>query len=146
MTSNSSESNQSQIDNFILISVIVLLYPYLVAPMARSRADGFHYPGDKDGSIMNGSVAVVAKVKKKCNDISGGSRSGCNAGPMSVLLKKTEHKGATYAGVWSAFLPCTLPLSSLSKSRNLPPLLSIWRMILFATSFLEGGSTRIPPN
>lgn len=37
---------------------------YLVAPMARSRAGGFHYLGNRDGSMLNGSVAVIAKIIK----------------------------------------------------------------------------------
>ena len=36
----------------------------LVAPQARSRAGGFHHLGDKDGSMSNGSVAVIAKIIK----------------------------------------------------------------------------------
>merc|ERR1712224_63486 len=37
---------------------------YLVAPEARSRAGGFHYLGNKNGSLMNGSIAIVAKIIK----------------------------------------------------------------------------------
>ena len=37
---------------------------YLVAPQARSRAGGLHYLGNKNGNLMNGSVAVIAKIIK----------------------------------------------------------------------------------
>ena len=37
---------------------------YLVEPMARSRAGGFFYLGNKDGSIINGSILILAKVIK----------------------------------------------------------------------------------
>ena len=37
---------------------------YLVEPMARSQAGGFFYLGNKDGSIVNGSILVLAKVIK----------------------------------------------------------------------------------
>ena len=36
----------------------------LAAPVARSRAGGFHCLGNRDGSLLNGSVAVVAKTIK----------------------------------------------------------------------------------
>ena len=36
----------------------------LVAPEARSRAGGFHHLGNRDGSMLNGSVAVIAKIIK----------------------------------------------------------------------------------
>jgi len=35
---------------------------YLVAPGARSRAGGYHYLSDEDGTISNGPVLVLAKV------------------------------------------------------------------------------------
>ena len=37
---------------------------YLVAAMARSRAGGFHYLGNKDGTLFNGSIYVLAKIIK----------------------------------------------------------------------------------
>ena len=37
---------------------------YLVAPRARSRAGGFLYLGNKAGNLMNGSIAVIAKIIK----------------------------------------------------------------------------------
>ena len=37
---------------------------YLVAPQARSRAGGFHYLGNKDGTLFNGSIAVIARIIK----------------------------------------------------------------------------------
>ena len=37
---------------------------YLVEPMARSRAGGYFYLGNKNGDIVNGSILVLAKVIK----------------------------------------------------------------------------------
>ena len=37
---------------------------HLVAPRARSRAGGFLYLGNKAGNLMNGSIAVIAKIIK----------------------------------------------------------------------------------
>ena len=37
---------------------------YLVAPMARSRAGGYHYLGSRDGTLFNAPVFVQAKVIK----------------------------------------------------------------------------------
>lgn len=37
---------------------------YLVARMARSRAGGFHYLGNKDRKLINGSIAIIAKIIK----------------------------------------------------------------------------------
>ena len=34
---------------------------YLVAPKARSRANGFHYLGNKDKRLLNGSITIIAK-------------------------------------------------------------------------------------
>ena len=40
---------------------------YLVAPMARSRAGGYHYLGSRDGTILNAPVFVGYQ---KCNGFS----------------------------------------------------------------------------
>jgi hypothetical protein len=37
---------------------------YLVAAMARSRAGGFFYLGNKDQKLFNGSISVIAKIIK----------------------------------------------------------------------------------
>ena len=37
---------------------------YLVAPMSRSRAGGYHYLGSQDGTLFNALVFVQAKVIK----------------------------------------------------------------------------------
>ena len=37
---------------------------YLVARQARSRAGGFHYLGNKDKTILNGSISVIATIIK----------------------------------------------------------------------------------
>ena len=37
---------------------------YLVAKGARSRAGGFHYLGNKEGTMINGSIAAIAKIIK----------------------------------------------------------------------------------
>ena len=37
---------------------------YLVCPKARSRAGGFHYLSNKDGTLMNSPIWVLAKVIK----------------------------------------------------------------------------------
>ena len=37
---------------------------YLVAAMARSRAGGYHYLGNIDGNLFNGSIYVLAKIIK----------------------------------------------------------------------------------
>ena len=37
---------------------------YLVAPKARSRAGGYHYLGNKDGTLFNGPIFILAKVIK----------------------------------------------------------------------------------
>ena len=37
---------------------------YLVAAMACSRAGGFHYLGNIDGNLFNGSIYVLAKIIK----------------------------------------------------------------------------------
>ena len=37
---------------------------YLVAPEARSRAGGYHYLSDKEGTLFNGPVLILAKVLK----------------------------------------------------------------------------------
>lgn len=37
---------------------------YLVAPEARSRAGGYQYLSNKEGTVFNGPVAVIAKVIK----------------------------------------------------------------------------------
>jgi hypothetical protein len=36
----------------------------LVCPMARSRAGGYHYLGNKDGKLFNAAIFVLAKVIK----------------------------------------------------------------------------------
>jgi hypothetical protein len=35
---------------------------YLVASKARSRAGGFHWLGNADGTLLNGSILVIAKI------------------------------------------------------------------------------------
>ena len=37
---------------------------YLVEPMARSRAGGYFYLGNKNGDIVNGSILILAKIIK----------------------------------------------------------------------------------
>jgi hypothetical protein len=37
---------------------------YLVRPEARSRAGGFHYLGNKDDTLFNGPILVLAKIIK----------------------------------------------------------------------------------
>ena len=37
---------------------------YLVCPKARSRAGGFHYLSNKDGTMMNSPIWILAKVIK----------------------------------------------------------------------------------
>jgi len=62
--------------------------------MARSRAGGFHYLGGKDGDLLNGSVAVVAKIIK--NVMASAAEAGVGAlfmnaqlaAPMRVTLEE----------------------------------------------------------
>jgi len=40
---------------------------YLVAPKARSRAGGYHFLGDRSGTLFNAPIYVLAKVIKNVN-------------------------------------------------------------------------------
>ena len=70
---------------------------YLVAPMARSRAGGFHYLGNKEGTMLNGSVAVVAKIIKNVMASAAEAEVGALfmnaqvAAPMRVTLEELGH-------------------------------------------------------
>ena len=70
---------------------------YLVAPQARSRAGGFHYLGNSDGSLMNGSIAVIAKIIKNVMASAAEAEVGAlymNAQlalPMRITLKELGH-------------------------------------------------------
>lgn len=57
---------------------------HLVAPQARSRAGGFHCLGNKDGNLMSGSVAVVAKIIK--NVVASAAEAEAGALLMSAQL------------------------------------------------------------
>ena len=69
----------------------------LVAPQARSRAGGFHYLGNKDGSMLNGSVAVIAKIIKNVMASAAEAEVGALfvnaqlAAPMRVTLEELGH-------------------------------------------------------
>ena len=70
---------------------------YLVAPQARSRAGGFHYLGNKDGNLMNGSVAVIAKIIKNVMGSAAEAEVGALymnaqlAAPMRTTLEELGH-------------------------------------------------------
>jgi len=49
---------------------------YLVAPGARSRAGGYHYLSDREGTISNGPVLVLAKVIKGVMASAAGAELG----------------------------------------------------------------------
>ena len=70
---------------------------YLVAPQARSRAGGFHYLGNLDGTLMNGSIAILAKIIKNVMSSAAESEIGAlfmNAKiaiPMRITLEELGH-------------------------------------------------------
>ena len=70
---------------------------YSVAPMARSRAGGFHYLGNKDGLMLNGPAAVIAKIIKNVMASAAEAKIGAlfmNAqlvAPMRVTLEELGH-------------------------------------------------------
>jgi len=70
---------------------------YLVAPQARSRAGGSHYLGDKNGNLLNGSVAVIAKIIKNVVASAAGAGVGALymdaqiAAPMRTTLGGLGH-------------------------------------------------------
>ena len=59
-------SNNSNVTIIYRASDMILSYDsdavYLVAPKSQSRAGGYHYLGNKDGTQFNGPVYVVAKI------------------------------------------------------------------------------------
>ena len=70
---------------------------YLVAPQARSRAGGFQYLGNLDGTLMNGSIAILAKIIKNVMSSAAESEIGAlfmNAKiaiPMRITLEELGH-------------------------------------------------------
>ena len=44
---------------------------YLVEPEAKSRAGGFFYLGNKDGTLINGSILTLAKIIKFVMTLAG---------------------------------------------------------------------------
>ena len=70
---------------------------YLVAPKARSRAGGFVFLGNKDGSLINGSISVLAKVMKMVLASAAEAEIGAlymnarNAVPLRTTLAELGH-------------------------------------------------------
>jgi hypothetical protein len=60
-------SNQDAVIRYQASDMILYIISdaaYLVCPMARSRAGGYHYLGNKDGKLFNAAIFVLAKVIK----------------------------------------------------------------------------------
>ena len=71
---------------------------YLVAKMARSRAGGYHFLGNRDGKLFNGPIYVLAKIIKRV--MASASEAECDglfmnaqeAVPFITTLKELGHK------------------------------------------------------
>ena len=61
---------------------------YLVARMARSRVGGFHYLGNRDGKLINGSINVLAKLIK--NVMSSAAEAECGGLYMNAKAAVPE--------------------------------------------------------
>ena len=70
---------------------------YLVAPKSRSRAGGYHYLGNKDGTQFNGPIYVLAKISNVVMKLAVEAEVGglyMNALELSQLrttLEKLDH-------------------------------------------------------
>ena len=70
---------------------------YLVAPKSRSRAGGYHYLGNKDGTQFNGPIYVLAKIINAVMASAAEAEVGAlymNAqelSPMRTTLEELDH-------------------------------------------------------
>ena len=71
---------------------------YLVCPEARSRAEGYHYLGNKDNNLFNGPIYVLAKIIKNVMvlaaeaEVAGLFMNAQQAVPMQLTLEDMGHK------------------------------------------------------
>ena len=67
--------NNPDVVKLYLISNMILFIDsdatYLVEPEAKSRAGGFFYLGNKDGTLINGSILTLAKIIKFVMTLAG---------------------------------------------------------------------------
>ena len=70
---------------------------YLVAPKSRSRAGGYHYLGNKDGTLFNGPVYILAKIIKAVMasaaeaEVGGLYMNAQELSPMRTTLEELNH-------------------------------------------------------
>ena len=105
---------------------------YLVAPEARSRAGGYQYLSNKEGTLFNGPVLVSAKVIK--NVMASAAEAELEPALVLYLLGTAGHS----VTVLTCHLDLGLGLSAESISKFVP---NAWRLVLVGGACKKNGDT-----